>query len=348
MCAQLFPEDNKADAINLFSLDEVELLKNSTLPWDWGRVMRQSFQTMPPRGKYTNRLEPVAQDGPYSIVAVVAHCHARWEKDFEAGAADVGKRFLRKRLDEHGLRYEELANTTVTTWSIEGLVVMPAWRVVQARGTAFAPIDVSAVDSRQIVHNLLLLQCKEGLRATIEYPILSAAYFAVPIQLPASLTGEFENYALPVEKPSIVGPMWAAMQGAEVTIVDESGRTSTKTALALWTQWSQQYRLGAISPTSCLVGWRAWRPVAALMVRFGWFGDAVAVAQRNSGRFSTRLRTEAPPAKLLRQYLEWKVAPPNMQVESEAFSNFHSLLRFTPKLPDTNPTHSRHNPDTAQ
>eukprot|EP00971_Amphidinium_carterae_P349631 6491117-Amphidinium_carterae.2 len=268
---------------------------------------------MPPRGKYTNRLQPIAEDGPYTIVAVVSHSRARWEGDFEARAANVGKQILRKHLEEHGLLYEELSNPSVTSWFIEGLVVMPAWRVVQAQGTAFAAIDVEAIDSRQVTHNLLLQQCKDGLRAAIEYPVLSAAYFALPLELPASVTGEFENYAAPLEKPSIVGPMWAAMQGADITLVGEAGRTKTHSVQSLWTQWSQQYCLGPVSPTSCLAGWRAWRPVAALMVRLAWFGDAVAIQQRNTGRFAVRLRTEAPPTKLLRQYLDWKALPPKAE-----------------------------------
>eukprot|EP00971_Amphidinium_carterae_P018241 359898-Amphidinium_carterae.1 len=303
---------------------------------------------MPPRGKYTNRLQPIAEDGPHTIVAVVSHASARWEGDFEARAADVGKQILRNRLEKHGLRYEELANKAVTSWFIEGLVVMPAWRVQKAIGTAFAAIDVAAIDSQQLIHNLLLLQCKEGLRAAIEYPVVSAAYFARPIELPATTTGEFENYGVPLEKPSIARALWAAMQGAEITHVAESGRTSTKIVQTLWGEWSQQYRLGPVSATSCLVGWRAWRPVAALLVRFAWFGDAVAIQQRNTGRFSVRLRTEAPPAKMLRQYLDWKAFPENACKEGGLLSILILVFVFTRKCPDTDPTRSRHTHDTRQ
>ena len=241
-------------------------------------------------------------DGPPCLVVCLSHPAGRWSKELcQAPRQHVGTALQERCQESHAeLRHQDEG------WLAEGLLIMSAWRLVQAVGTCFSThFNFLEADSRQVMHNLLLSQCSTGLQAALEYPVLAASYFPQPH--PFEIDGiNLHDYTINLYSATFAVAAWEIVGNLDnIAEVRADGRQEAPcTVQDLCKRWSTTHRLGETSlGKPSLMGWRVWRPLGFLMCHGEWYGDAVAIQKRLTGRFSTRLCTEAPPSHLAREYI---------------------------------------------
>eukprot|EP00971_Amphidinium_carterae_P044311 871517-Amphidinium_carterae.2 len=263
---------------------------------------------MAPKKKYIGRFACLEEDGPPVFVPVFSHPRGRWHDEFSLQTHVVARDVVRNRLRNCGLSLEACLDIADNQWHLEGFVVMSAWHLTQATGTAFCAADSASIQSSQVLQNMLLSQCSAGIRAVLEFPILAACFLREPLRCGAIGDIDMENYAVALDKPSFAQKLWSDIPpDTPVFEMDSMGLDSTELHLSkLWAKWCRQYRWPLLGPQNVLAGWRVWRPLGKLMCRLQWAADAVAIVQRVKGRFAVRLRNDSPPAKLVREYLEYK------------------------------------------
>ena len=270
---------------------------------------------MEPRRKYLGRFRLLEEDGPAVLVLCLSHRCGRWHKEL----SQAGTRHVGEQLAQEAERLQNLGEAD-DMWRVQGLMVMSAWRLVQAVGTAF-PTQWSfstGMDSRQIMQNLLLYQCAAGVQAAVEFPVLAASYFTDPHPLEVPHGYDFHDYSVNLDTATFAVGAWNAVSHLDniIEVQPDGGQRQPCSVQALWRRWSNRYCLPTTSQgLPSLVGWRVWSPIACLMCHGRWYGDACAIQRRASGRFACRLRTDAPPAHLLREYLLLKA-------HSRLFSSF--------------------------
>ena len=252
------------------------------------------------------------EDGPPLLVVCLGHQQGRWATEFKlAPLRRIGEQISHKhRL----LQQPQPAEAEQEMWQVHGLLIMSAWRLVKASGTAFGvQCDLGSMEPRQAMQNVLLHQCGGGgLQAAIEFPVFAASFFPDPPPFDLPYDHDIDDYSTNLDGPGFAAATWAFIQGLpQVTEVLSTEHLAPACSVSdLWKRWSARFAL----PWTCtgsppLVGWRMWTPLASLVCHGHWFGDVVALHQRVSGRFGVRLRTDAPPAKLVRDYIQLKAWP---------------------------------------
>eukprot|EP00971_Amphidinium_carterae_P123588 2447487-Amphidinium_carterae.2 len=260
---------------------------------------------MGPKRKYTGRFRPLEEGGEAVLVPVLTHPEGRWHEEFRLRSNAIALEVVERLLRDVGLTLDGEGHDK--TWRLEGFVVMSCWHLQKALGTVFAEQDKNAISAQQVLHNLLLQQCKQGVRAVIEFPVLAASCLANPIEVELGSVVNMNNYSECLDKPSFANALWSKVPlEAEVVVTRDNGQHETISLDKLWREWSSRFQWH-VPRQSVSAGWRVWRPLGQLMCRHKWNLDGVAVTSRATGRYAVRLRTDAPAAKLVREYLDMKV-----------------------------------------
>ena len=259
-----------------------------------------------PKHKYLGRFACLEDDGPLLLVVCFTHPQGRWCSELQLAALQhVSAQLIEKSALLQGERVHS------QHWQIQGLLVMSAWRLVKAIGCAFTSCtEVKDIASRQVMHNLLLYQCSAGVQAALEFPIIAASFFSEPpvIDMPDF---DLDDYNHNLDSPRFAAGTWDGLSRlTDIHEVNSDGHVAPACSVNdLWRRWARRYQLPTTSNgVPALVGWRVWSAIGSLMCRGAWFGDVVAIQRRVTGRFAVRLRTEAPPSKLVREYIQIKAA----------------------------------------
>eukprot|EP00971_Amphidinium_carterae_P327056 6458203-Amphidinium_carterae.2 len=254
---------------------------------------------MPPKRIYEGKFRSL-HEPPLVFVAVLGHRAGRWCEEFGLASVKHLRECVIRRCREAFPEAESEGE-----WRLYGFAIMPAWEIVASRGIAFTDAaDVS--DSKQTMHNLLLYQSTLGVRAVIEWSALAVAFLEQPHDFVTSDSFNLSEYGTALDSPTFSRECWTRISGLSNVreVVDgHQGLRDACSVSELWRRWSARFQIATgSSGVPPVVGWRMWDTLAILLCKGLWFGDLVAIHQRVSGKYSVRLRSEAPPANLTRTY----------------------------------------------
>eukprot|EP00971_Amphidinium_carterae_P325128 6455238-Amphidinium_carterae.1 len=134
-------------------------------------------------------------EAPLVFVPLLGHEEARWSQEFKRPSMG---RVREKVLERYRIACEGEADLADAKWYVQGVCLMPSWTVSAMRGEPFeAEVDIE--DTRQLMHNMLTLQCREGLRAVLEWPVTACAYLCEPQPYETSL--DLSDYTLTLDAP---------------------------------------------------------------------------------------------------------------------------------------------------
>eukprot|EP00971_Amphidinium_carterae_P322406 6407762-Amphidinium_carterae.2 len=259
------------------------------------------------RGTYVGRFKCLQEDGPNVVVALCGRdTDVRWKHEFTNTSAELAKGLLDSKLcaAELGTIAPFVASRS-REWKLYGFAVVASWRVSDTRGAVLSAQNTSLeTPVRDVLRNVLFGQFAKKPKAVIELPVHAAV--ALPIALPIT-DDAFLNVDMnaSLEGPSVAASLWQLVGNgtSEVVYRDHDGYTRCPFVDVLQ-RWVRDYTIQVLSSNiPGIVGWRVWSPIAALMAHNAWDCDIVVVTERLKGTGALRLRVEAPPQKLLQQYL---------------------------------------------
>eukprot|EP00971_Amphidinium_carterae_P349685 6491153-Amphidinium_carterae.1 len=257
---------------------------------------------MAPKRIYEGKFRKVVES-PHVFVVLLGHDKARWREELSMAPLKV----VRDKVVERSVATSGIQLGSTPLWHVYGFAVLTGWSLVPAIGEAFTE-GVDIASSRQVMHNLLLHQCAGGVRGVIEWPAVACAYLKDRVPFSSSSL-DLEDYALTLDTPVFAQHCWRLLENVQGVheIGDGNVTEDAITVSSLWQRWSKRFTMQSTSAgVPLLAGWRLWHPLAVLLSRGQWFGDLVALQERQSGRFAVRLLSGTPPVKLMKQYIEHK------------------------------------------
>eukprot|EP00971_Amphidinium_carterae_P086689 1715422-Amphidinium_carterae.1 len=259
------------------------------------------------RGPYTGRFRCLEEDGPSVVVAVCGRdTDVRWKHEFTNTSAALAKGFL-----ETKLRVAELGTIAPFVgpasreWKLYGFAVVASWRVSDTRGAVLTPQNTTQeTPVQEVMRNVLYGHLANKPKAVIELPVHAAVALPSPLHIVDDAFLNIDANAS-IEGPSLAASFLNLVGNgtSEVMYRGHDGIARCSFADVLQ-RWVQEYTIPVLSSNMPgIIGWRVWSPIATLMVHNVWDCDIVVVTERLKGASALRLRLDAPPQKLLQQYL---------------------------------------------
>ena len=304
---------------------------------------RQRMNGSKRRGPYRGRFECLEEDGPCILVALLGRGFGlRHQMAFQKSAARPAAAIVNARLRTSGLQTLDTYSTSQPvpkdrSFLLCGLAVMSLWRLMPASHTAATSASIAAgMEDSDLLHIVSYGLSGQQPRAVLEFPIHDACRLvdAVPVSLEDWPSLDNEST---LETPGFAHMLWQKLRGGEQLVQKGSERITVQYALQRWMA-TYGIKVGS-SGLPLLHGWRVWQPLCDLMSLSLWACDCVPVFERQSGQGVWRLKMDAPPQRLLQQYLRLeagcKLRTPNLPHHWEAL---FGKKRCTTRLRQENPT----------
>ena len=215
--------------------------KKARLATDMQSSAQDSGSAPTQRGPYMKRFQPLLQDGPLVIVAVISHLEGRYSEFFAMPSHKVFQTFLQDLFEDPVCM--DSCKPDPGEGLLLGFLVVSSWRLVQALTSISLDLSTDVADKKTILMHTLAASGVKGLRAMMECHVHAAAKLEKPKRV------QNVNLAEPFHSDTLIGLNRVLNESLQerVLLHDLSGHPVPGAPAflvpQLWDEWKRQFSL---------------------------------------------------------------------------------------------------------